>query len=74
MICARGREALHTARDEIVALKSGFSGKAAIGTVLNPGTNLVPLAVLRMKQRHPDILTSIEIGSSSTSTRTLTLI
>jgi hypothetical protein len=28
------------ARDEIVALESGRSGKAAIGTVLNPGTNL----------------------------------
>lgn len=52
------------ARDEIVALKSGLSGKAAIGTVLNPGTNLVPMAVVRMKQRHPGVLTSIEIGSS----------
>lgn len=54
------------ARDEIVALKSGLSGKAAIGTVLNPGTNLVPTAVVRMKQRHPGVLTSIEIGSSRT--------
>jgi DNA-binding transcriptional LysR family regulator len=54
------------ARDEIVALKSGLSGKAAIGTVLNPGTNLVPMAVVRMKQRYPGVLTSIEIGSSRT--------
>jgi DNA-binding transcriptional LysR family regulator len=54
------------ARDEIVALKSGLTGKAAIGTVLNPGTNLVPMAVVRMKQRYPGVLTSIEIGSSRT--------
>ena len=54
------------ARDEIVALKSGLSGRAAIGTVLNPGTNLVPMAVVRMKQRYPGVLTSIEIGSSRT--------
>ena len=54
------------ASDEIVALKSGLSGKAAIGTVLSPGTNLVPLAVLRMKQRHPDVLTRVEIGPSRT--------
>jgi DNA-binding transcriptional LysR family regulator len=52
------------AREEIKALKSGLPGKAAIGTVLNPGTNLVPLAVARMKQRYPGILISIEIDPS----------
>jgi len=54
------------ARDEIVALKSGLSGKAAIGTVLSPGTNLVPMAIARMKQRYPGVLTCVEIGSSRT--------
>jgi DNA-binding transcriptional LysR family regulator len=54
------------ARDEIVALKSGLSGKAAIGTVLSPGTNLVPMAIARMKQRHPGVLTCVEIGPSRT--------
>lgn len=54
------------ARDEIVALKSGLSGKAAIGTVLSPGTNLVPLAVVRLKQRYPSVLTCVEIGPSRT--------
>ena len=54
------------ARDEILALKSGLSGKAAIGTVLSPGTNLVPMAVVRMKQRHPGVITSVEIGPSRT--------
>jgi len=52
------------ASDEIVALKSGLSGKAAIGTVVSPGTNLVPMAILRMKQRHPNVLTRVEMGSS----------
>ncbi len=54
------------ARDEIVALKSGLSGKASIGTVLSPGTNLVPMAIVRMKQRHPGVLTCVEIGPSRT--------
>jgi DNA-binding transcriptional LysR family regulator len=62
---------LGLARDEIVALKSGLSGKAAIGTVLNPGTNLVPTAVVRMKQHYPGILASIEIGPSRELVRKL---
>jgi DNA-binding transcriptional LysR family regulator len=52
------------AREEIAALRSGLSGKATIGTVLNPGTNLVPIAVARMKQRYPSILVYVEIDSS----------
>lgn len=52
------------ASDEIVALKSGLSGKAAIGTVLSPGTNLVPTAVLLMKERYPDVVVRIETGPS----------
>jgi DNA-binding transcriptional LysR family regulator len=55
---------LGLAREEIQALKSGLPGKAAIGTVLNPGINLVPLAVARMKQRYPGILICIEIDPS----------
>ena len=62
---------LGLARDEIVALKSGLSGKAAIGTVLSPGTNLVPTAVVRMKQEYPGILASIEIGPSKELVRKL---
>jgi DNA-binding transcriptional LysR family regulator len=52
------------ARDEIRALKSGLPGKAAIGTVLNPGTNLVPAAVARLKQRYPGLQVCIEIDPS----------
>jgi DNA-binding transcriptional LysR family regulator len=54
------------ARDEIVALKSGLGGRVAIGTVLGPGTNLVPMAVVSMKQRYPGVLTGVEIGPSRT--------
>ena len=61
------------ARDEIVALKSGLAGKVAIGTVLSPGTNLVPMAVLNMKQRYPGVLTGIEIGPSRTLVQKLVL-
>jgi DNA-binding transcriptional LysR family regulator len=62
---------LGLAREEIVALKSGLSGKAAIGTVLSPGTNLVPKAIVRMKQRYPGILASVEIGPSRELVRKL---
>jgi DNA-binding transcriptional LysR family regulator len=55
---------LGMAHEEIAALKSGQSGKAAIGTVLNPGTNLIPMAVARVKQQHPALLISIELDSS----------
>jgi DNA-binding transcriptional LysR family regulator len=52
------------ARDEITALKSGLSGRVAIGTVLSPATNLVPTAVAQMKQRHPRIVVYVETDSS----------
>jgi DNA-binding transcriptional LysR family regulator len=52
------------AHEEIAALKAGLSGKAAIGTVVNPGTNLVPMAVARVKQQHPNILISVDIDFS----------
>jgi hypothetical protein len=41
-----------------------MSGKAAIGTVMNPGTNLIPMAVARVKQQHPAIHISVEVDSS----------
>jgi DNA-binding transcriptional LysR family regulator len=52
------------AQEEIAALKAGVSGQAAIGTVLNPGVNLVPAAVGLLKQRHPGMLVSIEVDFS----------
>jgi DNA-binding transcriptional LysR family regulator len=52
---------LGLARKEIAALKSGLSGKTAIGMVFDPQTNLVPMAIARLKQRHPGVLVQIEI-------------
>jgi len=56
--------ALGTAREEIAALKSGLSGKTTIGTIVNPGTNLVPAAISRMKQRYPGVLICVELDPS----------
>jgi len=56
--------ALGLAREEIAALKSGLSGKTTIGTIVNPGTTLVPEAIRRMKQRYPGVLISVELDPS----------
>ena len=56
--------ALELARQEIAGLKSGLSGKTTIGTIANPATILLPAAIRRMKQRHPDVLISVELDAS----------
>jgi len=55
---------LGLAHEGILALKSGVSGKAAVGTVTHPGTSLLPMAVARMKQRHAGILINVDVDSS----------
>ena len=55
---------LGLAYEEIAALKSGLSGKAAVGTVTYPGTHLVPMAVTRMKQRYADIVINVDVDSN----------
>ena len=55
---------LGLAHEGILALKSGVSGKAAVGTVTHPGTSLIPMAVARMKQRHAGILINVDVDSS----------
>ncbi len=62
---------LGLARDEIAALKSGLSGKVAIGTVLSPGTDLVPMALVRMKRQYPGVLACVEVGPSKELVRKL---
>ena len=52
------------AQEEIAALRDGRMGQASIGTVVNPGTNLVPQAVAAVKREHPDILVRIEMDYS----------
>lgn len=55
---------LRLAHEEVEALKAGGSGKAAVGTIVDPGTNLVPLAIAKIKQRYPDTLVHIEVDPS----------
>lgn len=55
---------MHQAHDEIVALESGQTGKVAIGTVLSPGTNLVPMTIARLKQQYPSMVISIDLDAS----------
>jgi DNA-binding transcriptional LysR family regulator len=65
----RARSALaemDRAQDEIAALRSGLTGQAAIGAVVNPGMNLVPVAVASLKRLHPKVLVRIEIDNSET--------
>jgi DNA-binding transcriptional LysR family regulator len=56
--------AIELAREEIAGLKSGLSGKTAIGTIVNPGTVLLPAAIKRMKESYPGVLVSVELDAS----------
>jgi len=63
----RARSALSEigrAHDEIAALRAGRMGQAAIGTVVNPGTNLIPQAIAALKRDFPDILVKVEMDYS----------
>ncbi|WP_251044402.1 MULTISPECIES: LysR substrate-binding domain-containing protein [unclassified Lysobacter] len=63
----RARSALSEigrAHHEIEAMRSGRMGQAAIGTVVNPGTNLVPQAIAAVKRDFPDILIRVEMDYS----------
>ncbi len=55
---------LRLAHEEIAALRAGRSGKAAVGTITDPGITLVPQAIARVKERHPDTLVQVDIDSS----------
>ena len=55
---------INKAQDEMAALKAGRTGKVAIGTVLSPGTNLIPTTVARVKKQYPAMVISIELDSS----------
>ena len=67
LLIRRARSALSElarARDEIVALRSGRLGSAAIGTVVNPGTNLVPMAITAVKRDYPGVQILVEMDYS----------
>ena len=67
VLVRRARSALSEigrAQDEIAALRSGRMGQASIGTVVNPGTTLVPQAIAAVKRDFPDILVRVEMDYS----------
>src|SRR5262245_19763697 len=59
------------AQQEIAALKGGLAGQAAIGTVLSPGTSLVPQAIELAKRRRPGLRISVEVDYSRPLVRKL---
>ena len=59
------------AQEEIAALRSGLTGEVAIGAVVNPGMNVVPAAVVSLKESHPRIRVSIDIDNSDVLVRRL---
>ncbi len=67
VLVRRARSALSEigrAHDEITAMRNGRMGQASIGTVVNPGTNLVPQAIASIKRDFPDILLRVEMDYS----------
>lgn len=52
------------AREELAALKAGRTGKAAVGTILEPGANLLPTAIATLKERYPGTLVHVEMDAS----------
>jgi len=55
---------INLAQQEIATLKSGLSGRASLGTVTTPAANLVPTAIVLLKQWHPGLLVSVDLDHS----------
>ncbi len=55
---------MRRAHDEVDALKRGLLYRVAIGTVMSPGTDLVPMAVSLLEQRHPQMIVAVEMDFS----------
>jgi DNA-binding transcriptional LysR family regulator len=55
---------LKHAYDEVLALRSGLSGKATIGAEVTSAMSLVPLAVANLKRQFPELLVNIEMDFS----------
>ncbi len=55
---------LNQAHDELLALKSGHYGQVGVGAITSPGLSLLPSAVARVKQEHPNLRISLEIETS----------
>jgi DNA-binding transcriptional LysR family regulator len=51
---------LERARDEVVAMRGGFGGRVAVGSVSTVNSTLVPQAILAMKQQAPNVVVVVE--------------
>lgn len=58
--------AVDHAFSEIAAMKSGLTGVVRIGTIMSPATALIPDAVVRVKQRFPQVRLIVRVESSDT--------
>lgn len=55
---------LRLAQEEVAALRAGRSGRAAVGTITDPATDLVPYAIAKVKERYPHTIVNVEIEAS----------
>lgn len=52
------------AQEEIAAMKDGLAGQVSVGTVLSPGTTLVPRAIDAVKRARPALVINVELDYS----------
>jgi DNA-binding transcriptional LysR family regulator len=52
------------AQEELAALKAAGRYRVAIGTVMSPGSEMVPTAISLLAERHPQLMASVEIDTS----------
>lgn len=55
---------IRSAQDEVRALQRGERYRVAIGSVMSPGTDLLPNALALLEQRHPRMVVSVEMDTS----------
>ena len=55
---------LNEAGAEIEALKAGHAGSVAVGAIAGPAMTLLPPALARINQQHPDLRVSVLVESS----------
>jgi DNA-binding transcriptional LysR family regulator len=55
---------IQRAQDAVTALKRGESYRVAIGSVMSPGTDLLPRALTILERRQPQMVVSVEIDNS----------
>jgi DNA-binding transcriptional LysR family regulator len=55
---------IRLAHEEVEALKRGERYRVAIGSVMSPGTDLLPKALSLLARRHPQMVVSVEMDTS----------